>query len=88
MVGFGRLPIGIALAAVHLIGIPLTGTGVNPARSLAPALFAGGPALTQLWLFLVAPLVGAGSRRSCTWLRSPHGGPGPRQQAAEPRTGP
>ncbi|WP_329130189.1 MIP family channel protein [Streptomyces sp. NBC_01476] len=56
--GFGGLPIGIALAVVHLIGIPLTGTSVNPARSLAPALFAGSPALTQVWLFLVAPLVG------------------------------
>jgi aquaporin Z len=58
VVGFDGLPIGLALAAVHLIGIPLTGTSVNPARSLGPALFAGSPALTQLWLFLVAPLVG------------------------------
>lgn len=57
--GFGGLPIGMALAAVHLIGIPLTGTGVNPARSLAPALFAGSPALSQVWLFLVAPPIGA-----------------------------
>jgi aquaporin Z len=59
VVGFGGLPIGMAYAVIHLIGIPLTGTGVNPARSLAPALFAGSPALTQVWLFLVAPLVGA-----------------------------
>ena len=58
VVGFDGLPIGLALAVVHLIGIPLTGTGVNPARSLGPALFAGSPALSQLWLFLVAPLVG------------------------------
>ncbi|WP_282203520.1 MIP family channel protein [Kitasatospora fiedleri] len=56
--GFDGLPIGIALATIHLIGIPLTGTSVNPARSLGPALFAGGPALSQLWLFIVAPLVG------------------------------
>lgn len=56
--GIDGIPIGLALAAVHLVGIPLTGTSVNPARSLAPALFAGGAALTQLWLFLVAPLIG------------------------------
>ncbi|MFC1410203.1 MIP family channel protein [Streptacidiphilus sp. N1-12] len=56
--GFDGLPIGMALAVIHLIGIPLTGTSVNPARSLGPALFAGGPALSQLWLFIVAPLVG------------------------------
>ncbi|MEV0276098.1 MIP family channel protein [Streptomyces sp. NPDC050610] len=58
VVGFDGLPIGIALAVVHLVGIPLTGTSVNPARSLGPALFAGGEALSQLWLFIVAPLVG------------------------------
>ena len=50
--------IGLALTTVHLVGIPLTGTSVNPARSLGPALFAGGDALAQLWLFIVAPLVG------------------------------
>ncbi|WP_024793607.1 aquaporin [Tomitella biformata] len=52
------LAIGIALATVHLMGIPMTGTSVNPARSLGPALFAGGDSLSQLWLFIVAPLVG------------------------------
>lgn len=51
--------IGLALATVHLVGIPLTGTSVNPARSIGPALFVGGEALSQLWLFIVAPLVGA-----------------------------
>jgi aquaporin Z len=51
--------IGVALTAVHLVGIPLTGTSVNPARSLGPALFAGGDALAQVWLFIVAPLAGA-----------------------------
>jgi aquaporin Z len=56
--GFDGLPIGLALAVIHLMGIPLTGTSVNPARSLGPALFAGGPALSQLWLFLVAPPIG------------------------------
>ncbi len=50
--------IGFALTVVHLVGIPLTGTSVNPARSLGPALFVGGVALTQLWLFIVAPLIG------------------------------
>jgi aquaporin Z len=57
--GFAGLAIGLTLAAVHLIGIPLTGTSVNPARSLGPALFAGGDPLAHVWLFLVAPLVGA-----------------------------
>ncbi len=51
--------IGLTLAFVHIMGIPLTGTSVNPARSLAPALFMGGTALSQVWLFLVMPLVGA-----------------------------
>lgn len=50
--------IGLALTVVHLVGIPLTGTSVNPARSFGPALFAGGDALSQLWLFIVAPLAG------------------------------
>jgi len=54
----GGVAIGLALTTVHLIGIPLTGTSVNPARSIGPALFVGGAALSQLWLFIVAPLVG------------------------------
>jgi aquaporin Z len=53
------LVIGLVLTLVHLVGLPLTGTSVNPARSLAPALFVGGQPLHQLWLFIVAPLVGA-----------------------------
>lgn len=52
------LAIGLTLTAVHIFGIGLTGTSVNPARSLGPALFAGGAALKNLWVFLVAPLVG------------------------------
>jgi aquaporin Z len=52
------LGIGLSLTVIHLVGIPLTGTSVNPARSLGPALFAGDGALSQLWLFIVAPLVG------------------------------
>ena len=51
--------IGLTLTFVHIIGIPLTGTSVNPARSLAPAVFAGGPALSQVWVFIVAPFIGA-----------------------------
>ncbi|SDD50384.1 aquaporin [Glycomyces harbinensis] len=50
--------IGLVLAVIHLVGIPLTGTSVNPARSLGPALFAGGAPLEHLWVFIVAPLVG------------------------------
>jgi aquaporin Z len=57
--GFAGLAIGLALTAVHLIGIPLDGTSVNPARSLGPALFAGGDSLAHVWLFLVAPPIGA-----------------------------
>ncbi|WP_223634942.1 aquaporin [Planococcus sp. 4-30] len=55
----GGIVIGLTLTLVHIIGIPLTGTSVNPARSLAPAIFAGGDALAQLWVFILAPLVGA-----------------------------
>lgn len=50
--------IGLVLTVIHLVGLPLTGTSVNPARSLGPALFAGGEPLEHLWLFIVAPLVG------------------------------
>ena len=50
--------IGLALVLVHLVGIPIDGTSVNPARSIGPALFVGGSALSQLWVFIVAPLVG------------------------------
>lgn len=57
--GFAGIAIGLTLTLVHLVGIPLTGTSVNPARSLGPALFEGGTAMQQVWLFIVAPLVGA-----------------------------
>lgn len=53
------LVIGLTLTFVHIMGIPLTGTSVNPARSFGPALLLGGQALSQVWLFIVAPLVGA-----------------------------
>ena len=57
--GFAPVAIGLALTLIHLIGIPVTNTSVNPARSTGPALFVGGWALSQLWLFWVAPIVGA-----------------------------
>lgn len=57
--GFAPLAIGLGLALIHLVSIPVTNTSVNPARSTGPALFVGGWALQQLWLFWVAPLVGA-----------------------------
>lgn len=56
--GFAGISIGLSLTLIHLIGIPITGTSVNPARSLGPALFVGGEALSQLWLFIVAPILG------------------------------
>ncbi|CAM4288619.1 aquaporin Z [Bordetella tumbae] len=57
--GFAPIPIGLALTLIHLISIPVTNTSVNPARSTGPALFVGGWAVEQLWLFWVAPIVGA-----------------------------
>ncbi|MBO8190700.1 MIP family channel protein [Streptomyces oryzae] len=80
VVGFDGLPIGIALAVVHLVGIPLTGTSVNPARSLGPAVFAGGAALTQLWLFIVAPLVGAAAAAYVHVLTHPQPNRRPRRE--------
>lgn len=58
-VGFAGIAIGLMLTLIHLVGIPVTNTSVNPARSIGPALFVGGWALSQLWLFIVAPLIGA-----------------------------
>ena len=56
--GFAGVAIGLTLAAIHLVGINVTGVSVNPARSIGPALFVGGTAITQLWLFILAPLAG------------------------------
>lgn len=53
------LAIGLTLAVIHIVGIQVTGVSVNPARSLGPAVFVGGTAISQLWLFFVAPLIGA-----------------------------
>ena len=58
-VGFAGIAIGLVLTLIHLVGIPVTNTSVNPARSIGPAIFVGGWALSQLWLFIVAPLIGA-----------------------------
>jgi aquaporin Z len=57
--GFAGIAIGLCLTLIHLISIPVTNTSVNPARSTAPALFVGGWAVGQLWLFWVAPILGA-----------------------------
>ncbi len=56
--GFAGIAIGLSLTLIHLVGIPITGTSVNPARSLGPAAFVGGTALNQLWLFIAAPIIG------------------------------
>jgi aquaporin Z len=55
---FAGIAIGLALAMIHMVGIPITGTSVNPARSLGPAVVMGGAALSQLWLFWIAPIIG------------------------------
>jgi len=57
--GFAGIPIGLVLVLIHLVGIPVTNTSVNPARSISQAVFVGGWALGQLWLFILAPIVGA-----------------------------
>ena len=71
--GFAPIAIGLCLTLIHLISIPVTNTSVNPARSTGPAVFVGGWALSQLWLFWVAPIIG-GALGGITyrWLRSEH----------------
>jgi len=69
--GFAPLAIGLALVLIHLISIPVTNTSVNPARSTGPALFVGGWALEQLWLFWIAPFLGAlAAGFSYRWFKS------------------
>lgn len=80
----GGIAIGLALTTVHLIGIPLTGTSVNPARSIGPALMVGGDALSQLWLFIVAPLVGGIIAALVTMYFYPGEHLAPEETAAEP----
>ena len=62
---FAGLAIGLTLVLIHIVCIPITGTSVNPARSIGPAIFQGGAALTQLWVFIVAPFVGAALSAYC-----------------------
>jgi aquaporin Z len=57
--GFAPIAIGLCLTLIHLVSIPVTNTSVNPARSTGPALFVGGAAVDQLWLFWIAPIIGA-----------------------------
>ena len=64
--GFAGLAIGMSLVIIHLVSIPITGTSVNPARSIGPAVFAGTEHITQLWLFVVGPVVG-GVLAAVTW---------------------
>ena len=67
--GFAPIAIGLGLTLIHLVGIPVTNLSVNPARSTGPALFVGGWALAQLWLFWVAPIIGAAvAGFAYTWL--------------------
>jgi len=66
--GFAPIAIGLALTLIHLVGIPVTNTSVNPARSTGPAIFAGGWALAQLWLFWLAPIVGGALGGLVYWL--------------------
>ena len=73
---FGGLAIGVALLAIHLAGIGFSSSGVNPARSIGPAVFVGGTALSQLWVFIVAPVVGGLIAAGVSIaLRLPHGAP-------------
>jgi len=65
------LVIGLTLTMIHLVGITITGTSVNPTHSVGPALFVGGTALSQLWIFSAAPLIGAPSEACCTAPASP-----------------
>ncbi len=72
--GFAGIPIGFALVLIHLIAIPVTNTSVNPARSTGPALFAGGAYIVQLWMFWLAPILGAMiAGRLARWLYEPAG---------------
>ena len=72
--GFAGIPIGFALVLIHLISIPVTNTSVNAARSTGPALFAGGAYIEQLWLFWLAPILGAvGAGLLAKWLYEPAG---------------
>jgi aquaporin Z len=66
--GFAPIAIGLALTLIHLVGIPVTNTSVNPARSTGQAIFVGGWALAQLWLFWLAPIIGGALGGLVYWL--------------------
>ena len=83
--GFAPIAIGLGLTLIHLIGIPVTNLSVNPARSTGPALFVGGWALAQLWLFWVAPIVGRRARRARIWGGGRSGDGGRSQRATGAR---
>ena len=86
--GSAGIAIGLGLCVVHLVGIPLTGTSVNPARSLGPALILGGHALNQVWLFIVAPLIGGGLAGGAVRLLIPEAGhPMPPNTQVAPASG-
>lgn len=82
--GFAPLAIGLALTLIHLVSIPVTNTSVNPARSTGPALFVGGWALSQLWLFWLVPLLGA-VLAGIVWRLLEGGGPPADELPDEPR---
>ena len=84
--GLAPIAIGLGLTLIHLISIPVTNTSVNPARSTGPAIFAGGLALSQLWLFWVAPIIGAAlAGVAYSWLAAE---PKPEQQSTSDETEP
>ena len=91
--GFAPIAIGLGLTLIHLISIPVTNTSVNPARSTGPALFVGGWAVSQLWLFWIAPLLGGAcaglAYRLLSGERSKAAGiEGPAGRSALPKTPP
>ncbi|PKH40958.1 aquaporin Z [Nocardioides alpinus] len=79
--GFAPIAIGLALTLIHLVSIPVTNTSVNPARSIGPALFAGGDAIVQLWVFILAPIVGALIAGASYRLLLAEGDPAPLEDA-------
>jgi aquaporin Z len=82
---FGGLAIGVALLVIHLAGIGFSSASVNPARAIGPAVFVGGTALSQLWVFIVAPLVGGLIAAGIyVALRLPHGGPTTGEEVSSP----
>jgi len=84
--GLAPLAIGLTLTLIHLISIPVTNTSVNPARSIGPAIFQGGWALSQLWLFIVAPIIGGAAGGAIYWAFFRKAGTEEYEQGPEPVT--